>query len=203
MWINPPYSFDNVFSAIKALFICSTTEGWIDIMHSGQDVTTIYQPPVRDAEWGNFTFFWAFIIVGSFFTNNIYIGILVNFFGESSGAALLTQKQKVWLQAQLLVLNTKSRVMPKPENSLRNVVYNFVENVVFEYAVAACIILNAAVMMAEQVPQDTALGSTFETINLVFLIIFTVSTRILGRRTAPFPPFLIPYRVPHGFTPRS
>ena len=30
-----------------------------------------------------------------------------------------------------------------------------------------------------------------------------VSTRILGRRTAPFPPFLIPCRVPHGFTPRS
>ena len=27
-----------------------------------------------------------------------------------------------------------------------------------------------------------------------------VSTRILGRRTAPFPPFLIPHRVPHGFT---
>ena len=26
------------------------------------------------------------------------------------------------------------------------------------------------------------------------------STRILGRRTAPFPAFLIPYRVPHGFT---
>ena len=30
-----------------------------------------------------------------------------------------------------------------------------------------------------------------------------VSTRILGGRTAPFAPFLIPYRVPHGFTPRS
>ena len=27
-----------------------------------------------------------------------------------------------------------------------------------------------------------------------------VSTRILGRRTAPVPPFLIPNRVPHGFT---
>ena len=26
------------------------------------------------------------------------------------------------------------------------------------------------------------------------------STRILGRRTAPFPPFLIPNHVPHGFT---
>ena len=30
-----------------------------------------------------------------------------------------------------------------------------------------------------------------------------VSTRTLGRRTAPFPPFLIPHRVPHGFNPRS
>ena len=27
-----------------------------------------------------------------------------------------------------------------------------------------------------------------------------VSTRILGSCTAPFPPFLIPHRVPHGFT---
>ena len=30
-----------------------------------------------------------------------------------------------------------------------------------------------------------------------------VSTRILGRRTVTFAPFLIPYRVPHGFYPRS
>ena len=28
------------------------------------------------------------------------------------------------------------------------------------------------------------------------------STRILGRRTAPFPPFLFPNRVPHGFIPK-
>ena len=30
-----------------------------------------------------------------------------------------------------------------------------------------------------------------------------LSTRILGRRTALLPPFSIPYRVPHGLTPRS
>ena len=29
------------------------------------------------------------------------------------------------------------------------------------------------------------------------------STRILGRRAAAISPFLMPYRVPHGFTPRS
>ena len=31
----------------------------------------------------------------------------------------------------------------------------------------------------------------------------SMSTRILGRRTAPFPPFLIPNRAPYGVTPRS
>ena len=30
-----------------------------------------------------------------------------------------------------------------------------------------------------------------------------VSTLILGRRTAPSPPFRIPGHVPHGFNPRS
>ena len=30
-----------------------------------------------------------------------------------------------------------------------------------------------------------------------------VSTRILGSYARPFQPFLIPHRVPHGFTPRS
>ena len=30
-----------------------------------------------------------------------------------------------------------------------------------------------------------------------------ISTRILGRRAAPFSPFLIPDHVLHGFTPRS
>ena len=31
----------------------------------------------------------------------------------------------------------------------------------------------------------------------------SLSTRILGRRTAPFSPFLIPNCAPHGATPRS
>ena len=35
------------------------------------------------------------------------------------------------------------------------------------------------------------------------LLYLEVSTRILGRRTAPFPPFFISNAPPHGLTPRS
>ena len=43
------------------------------------------------------------------------------------------------------------------------------------------------------------LGLAAEFLSL-FVLLLQVSTRILGRRTATFPPFLIPSRVPHGFT---
>ena len=36
-WTNPPYNFDNIFDAWRALFVCSTTEGWVEVMQSGMD----------------------------------------------------------------------------------------------------------------------------------------------------------------------
>jgi hypothetical protein len=36
-WVNPPYSFDNLGQSLITLFYCATTEGWVDIMHSGMD----------------------------------------------------------------------------------------------------------------------------------------------------------------------
>jgi hypothetical protein len=36
-WVNPPYSFDNLGQSLITLFYCATTEGWVDIMHTGMD----------------------------------------------------------------------------------------------------------------------------------------------------------------------
>ena len=49
-----------------------------------------------------------------------------------------------------------------------------------------------------KVPAGITYAASFRMLNTGL-----VSTRILSRRTAPFAPFLIPYRVPHGLTPRS
>ena len=61
LWQNPPYNFDNVLSAMRTLFICSTTEGWVDIMYSGMDVTEVYSAPIRDNAFENCIFFATFL----------------------------------------------------------------------------------------------------------------------------------------------
>ena len=51
-WNNPPYNFDDIFSAIQTMFYMATTEGWVDIMRAGQDVPS--RPglaPVQDVNW--------------------------------------------------------------------------------------------------------------------------------------------------------
>merc|ERR1711871_1791676 len=119
LWDNPPYNFDNVFQAFKALFIVSTLEGWIDVMHAGMDCAGEGNAPITDNQYNNFLFFWMFVILGAYFVTNIFVGVMVNFFSESSGTGLLTHAQKQWQMKQIMCLSVKSRVTVLPDPGLR------------------------------------------------------------------------------------
>ena len=36
-WVNADANFDNTLNAFNTLFQMMTTEGWVDVMHSGLD----------------------------------------------------------------------------------------------------------------------------------------------------------------------
>ena len=177
-WDNPPYNFDNIFQAFKSLFIVSTLEGWIDIMHAGMDVNGEGNAPITDNQYNNFLFFWMFVILGAYFVTNIFVGVMVNFFSESSGTGLLTHAQKQWQMKQLMCLSVKSRVTVLPEPGPRLTVYRAVEQPACEYFIQLCIVLNTLVMIAEHYPEDPELTTTFANLNLGFLIIFTIEAAI-------------------------
>ena len=48
-------------------------------------------------------FFYAFVIVGSFFAINLFVGVVIDKFsrlrGEFDGSALLTEAQQKWYEA--------------------------------------------------------------------------------------------------------
>jgi hypothetical protein len=44
-WINKDSSFDNVLIGMLSLLIISTTEGWVEISHSGTDAVAINSNP--------------------------------------------------------------------------------------------------------------------------------------------------------------
>ena len=77
-WISKPYSFDNIAFAMLTLFEMSTTEGWVAVMWSGVDATGIESSPVKENQIFWVLFFMLFIIVGSNFLLNLFVGVVIN-----------------------------------------------------------------------------------------------------------------------------
>eukprot|EP01046_Picozoa_sp_COSAG06_P077611 COSAG06_NODE_25355_length_639_cov_0.777778_1_plen_164_part_01 len=82
-WVNPPYNFDRIDYGVQTMFYMATTEGWVDIMHSGQDTPS--RPglaPVQDYNWFYCIYFVAFQMIGAAFSMSLFTGVLVNYFAE-------------------------------------------------------------------------------------------------------------------------
>lgn len=184
LWENPPYNFDDVFSAMRTLFICSTTEGWIDIMHAGMDVTATLDPddpegiyftaPEQDASYGMALYFVSFILIGTFFITNIFIGVLVNFFGEANGSLLLTESQQQWMQTQELCRSVKSKVLDPPESGLRGFLYPISVSPIFGHVMNFLILINVVLLMSESYPMSYETETFFKYANVGLLCCFTV-----------------------------
>lgn len=82
VWVNSQTNFDNVLNSMVALFMMTTTEGWINIMWMGVDAVGISYQPMRDYGLGWVSFFIAFIIVGSLFILNLFVGVVIDTFNN-------------------------------------------------------------------------------------------------------------------------
>jgi len=68
-------NFDNVPEAMQTLFIVSSFEAWPEIMYNAIDGIES-KGPIRDASPFSAYYFITFILVGSFFFLNFFIGVL-------------------------------------------------------------------------------------------------------------------------------
>ncbi len=58
------------------LYIVSSLEGWPDVMWQAVDASDQNTGPIKDVNWPASYYFVAFILVGSFFFLNFFIGVL-------------------------------------------------------------------------------------------------------------------------------
>jgi hypothetical protein len=112
-WVNQPYHFDSVPRAMTTLFEIASLEMWPDIMASCNDVTAVDKHPVIDAAVGYTFFFVFFIFLGSFFVINLFVGVVINKFGEvkaESGnvSLFLSDDQVEWVKAQKAIMKSKA-----------------------------------------------------------------------------------------------
>jgi len=79
-WENSKITFDHVGIAYLALFQVATFEGWMEVMEDAVDARGVDLQPQREANLYAYLYFVIFIVCGSFFTLNLFIGVIIDNF---------------------------------------------------------------------------------------------------------------------------
>jgi len=92
-------------------------------------------------------FFVGFVIVGSFFVLNLFVGIVISNFNRERERIgkdfLLTEGQKKWVETKLMVIRAEPKLLEKsPDNPVSRACFNLQSRPPFETGVYLSIILN-------------------------------------------------------------
>lgn len=174
-----PQSFDNIFAAAGTLFEMSTTEKWVEIMFAGVDARGPDMQPVRNNSEAWMAFFVAFMIVGSFFMMNLFVGVVIDNFNrmkeEMGDNVLLTDAQKEWVRAQEIMLHVKpQKRRVTPSGAAAQAAFWLIHTSEFESFIMVCIMFNTLIMSIAFFGMSTEFSQFLEWANTLFAFIFNV-----------------------------
>ncbi|KAG6604562.1 Voltage-gated Ion Channel (VIC) Superfamily [Phytophthora cinnamomi] len=167
-------------NAMITFFEMSTTENWGLLMVACIDAPTeVDMQPIRDRNMWWAGFFIIFMMFGSFFVVNLFVGVIIENFNKMTdalgGAFLLTSDQKKWLKAQKAAAQVGPQLILKPfPDPIRRKIFYFVRRKRFEWFIMICIIVNTLLMAAQHYGQSTAQTTTVNILNEFFAAVFTV-----------------------------
>eukprot|EP00947_MAST-08B_sp_MAST-8B-sp1_P003925 g3925.t1 len=172
-------NFDNIFFALSTLVEMSTTEGWVDIMYAAVDSRGIDAQPVVNNSEGWSMFFVAFIIVGSFFFINLFIGLIIENFNRSqqkgTGMIFASEEHAAWVRSQDLMTSIRPMIrMDPPKNRCRRWTYLLTHHDSFEITIMVFILLNTIIMAMTYFGQSDDYSMFLDIANYVFAFIFTI-----------------------------
>ncbi|KAI5941767.1 Sodium channel protein type 3 subunit alpha [Manis javanica] len=177
-WKNVKVNFDNVGAGYLALLQVATFKGWMDIMYAAVDSRDVKLQPVYEENLYMYLYFVIFIIFGSFFTLNLFIGVIIDNFNQQkkkiSQDIFMTEEQKKYYNAMKKLGSKKpQKPIPRPSNKFQGMVFDFVTRQAFDISIMILICLNMVTMMVETDDQSKYMTLVLSRINLVFIILFT------------------------------
>ncbi|XP_036092891.1 sodium channel protein type 3 subunit alpha isoform X7 [Rousettus aegyptiacus] len=178
-WKNVKVNFDNVGAGYLALLQVATFKGWMDIMYAAVDSRDVKLQPVYEENLYMYLYFVIFIIFGSFFTLNLFIGVIIDNFNQQKKKfggqdIFMTEEQKKYYNAMKKLGSKKpQKPIPRPANKFQGMVFDFVTRQVFDISIMILICLNMVTMMVETDDQSKYMTLVLSRINLVFIVLFT------------------------------
>uniref|UniRef100_A0A8C2UDK7 Sodium channel protein n=1 Tax=Coturnix japonica TaxID=93934 RepID=A0A8C2UDK7_COTJA len=175
-WKNVKVNFDNVGAGYLSLLQVATFKGWMDIMYAAVDSREV--SPMYEYNLYMYLYFVAFIIFGSFFTLNLFIGVIIDNFNQQkkkiSQDIFMTEEQKKYYNAMKKLGSKKpQKPIPRPANKLQGLVFDIVTKQAFDIGIMVLICLNMVTMMIETDDQSELMQNILYWINFVFVVLFT------------------------------
>ncbi|VDN11503.1 unnamed protein product [Dibothriocephalus latus] len=109
VWANPRnFNFDNIGSAMLALFEVLSLEGWVEI----RDVIKARIGP------SHVVYIHLFVFIGCMIGLTLFVGVVIANYKENKGTALLTVDQRRWLDLKgRIKLTQPLHIPPRPSMS--------------------------------------------------------------------------------------
>ncbi|KAF7692502.1 hypothetical protein HF521_010112 [Silurus meridionalis] len=178
-WTRVKVNFDNVGLGYLSLLQVATFKGWMEIMYAAVDSRGVEEQPIKEINLYMYLYFVIFIIFGSFFTLNLFIGVIIDNFNQQKRKIggqdiFMTEEQKKYYNAMKKLGSKKpQKPIPRPTNILQGFFFDLVSKQAFDITIMILIILNMITMMLETDEQSPRMESILNNINLAFIIIFT------------------------------
>ncbi|KAJ3594754.1 hypothetical protein NHX12_004061, partial [Muraenolepis orangiensis] len=162
-WTKVKVNFDNVGLGYLSLLQVATFKGWMEIMHAAVDSRGVEEQPIREVNLYMYLYFVIFIIFGSFFTLNLFIGDI-----------FMTEEQKKYYNAMKKLGSKKpQKPIPRPSNVVQAFFFDLVSKQAFDIIIMMLIIVNMVTMMVETDEQSERTEAVLNKVNLLFIVLFT------------------------------
>ncbi|XP_050797475.1 sodium channel protein type 5 subunit alpha-like isoform X1 [Gopherus flavomarginatus] len=183
-WTKVKVNFDNVGAGYLALLQVATFKGWMDIMYAAVDSRGCEEQPEWEYNLYMYLYFVIFIIFGSFFTLNLFIGVIIDNFNQqkkkiSGQDIFMTEEQKKYYNAMKKLGSKKpQKPIPRPLNKYQGFIFDIVSKQAFDVSIMILICLNMVTMMVETDDQSLEKVNILHKINMLFVAIFTAECGI-------------------------
>ncbi|KMZ10171.1 uncharacterized protein Dsimw501_GD15747 [Drosophila simulans] len=179
-WVNSAMNFDHVGNAYLCLFQVATFKGWIQIMNDAIDSREVDKQPIRETNIYMYLYFVFFIIFGSFFTLNLFIGVIIDNFNEQkkkAGGSLemfMTEDQKKYYNAMKKMGSKKPlKAIPRPRWRPQAIVFEIVTDKKFDIIIMLFIGLNMFTMTLDRYDASDTYNAVLDYLNAIFVVIFS------------------------------
>nr|XP_026262466.1 voltage-dependent L-type calcium channel subunit alpha-1F isoform X1 [Urocitellus parryii] len=175
LWVNSDFNFDNVLSAMMALFTVSTFEGWPALLYKAIDAHAENRGPIYNYRVEISVFFIVYIIIIAFFMMNIFVGFVIITFraqGEQEYQNCELDKNQRQCVEYALKAQPLRRYIPKNPHQYR--VWAAVNSAAFEYLMFLLILLNTVALAMQHYEQTAPFNYAMDILNMVFTGLFTI-----------------------------